>query len=245
MSERKALYYGQVELIPGIVCDGYILDGNTSVLSERGTADLLDMDHAALMRVVTKHASKTLNMFLDNELNVVANLVEVSAHNSPHKGRKIVVYTAETIENLISAYALALAHHTLRQNQCHIGDRCVILLKALVRTALDTAIKQACGFSPNIQETAQKHYRDAGDIATKKDIATFLKVPESTLSNCLRKYHTEIKPVRLDHATILALGSRAHRMYGDKMEDVCQDCGRHGHRDQHCSKVFYREAVWE
>jgi hypothetical protein len=23
MTERKAVYYGQVELIPGIVCDGY------------------------------------------------------------------------------------------------------------------------------------------------------------------------------------------------------------------------------
>jgi hypothetical protein len=26
MTEQKAVYYGQVELIPGIVCDGYVLD---------------------------------------------------------------------------------------------------------------------------------------------------------------------------------------------------------------------------
>jgi hypothetical protein len=26
MPEQKALYYGQVELIPGIVRDGYVLD---------------------------------------------------------------------------------------------------------------------------------------------------------------------------------------------------------------------------
>ncbi len=26
MQEKKTIYYGQVELIPGIVCDGYVLD---------------------------------------------------------------------------------------------------------------------------------------------------------------------------------------------------------------------------
>ena len=36
MSERKAVYYGQVELIPGVVCDGYVLDDDTAVMSERG-----------------------------------------------------------------------------------------------------------------------------------------------------------------------------------------------------------------
>jgi hypothetical protein len=36
MTERKAVYYGQVELIPGIVCDGYVLDDDTAVMSEAG-----------------------------------------------------------------------------------------------------------------------------------------------------------------------------------------------------------------
>ena len=48
MSERKAIHYGQVELIPGIICDGYVLDDGSSVMSERGTANLLGMDHKAL-----------------------------------------------------------------------------------------------------------------------------------------------------------------------------------------------------
>ena len=161
MAKRKAVYYGQIKLIPGIVCDGYVLDDETTVMSERGTAALLNMDHAALIRVVTKGPSKTLKPFIDKQLSVVTNLVEVVAHNSPHKGRKIVVYTAEIIETLISAYALALAHRKLRENQRHIGERCVILLKALVRTALDTAIKEACGFIPEIQKTVQRYYQDA------------------------------------------------------------------------------------
>jgi len=33
MTERKAVYYGQVELIPCIVCDGYVLDDDTAVMS--------------------------------------------------------------------------------------------------------------------------------------------------------------------------------------------------------------------
>ncbi len=30
MKERKAIYYGKVELIPGIICDGYVLDDGCS-----------------------------------------------------------------------------------------------------------------------------------------------------------------------------------------------------------------------
>ncbi len=230
MSERKALYYGQMELIPGIVCDGYILDDNTSVLSERGTADLLGMDQKTLEIVRGNWPPIFLKLFTDKDYIMRGNYIKVLAP-SPHYGRNIVVYTTMDIETIIRAYATAFVKKGLRKNQLHIGERAVALSIALIRTALDTAIKQACGFSPNIQETAQKHYRDAvrvlkemglqcsvpGDIATKKDIATFLKVPESTLSSFLRKYHTEIKPVRLDHATILALGSRAHRMYVAKI----------------------------
>ena len=44
MKEPKAIYYGKVELIPGIICDGYVLDDGTAVMSERGTANLLGMN---------------------------------------------------------------------------------------------------------------------------------------------------------------------------------------------------------
>ncbi len=48
MKEPKAVYYGKVELIPGIICDGYVLDDGTACLSERGTADLLGIHHKSL-----------------------------------------------------------------------------------------------------------------------------------------------------------------------------------------------------
>ncbi len=41
MQELQAVKYGEVELIPGIKCDVYILNDGTPVMSERGTADLL------------------------------------------------------------------------------------------------------------------------------------------------------------------------------------------------------------
>lgn len=226
MTERKAVYYGQVELIPGIVCDGYVLDDDTAVMSERGVADMLNMDHAALLRMVTNGPPKTLKPFIDKGLSMVTNSVKVVAKNSPYKGRKIIVYTADTIESLISAYALSLAHRALRSNQRHIGERCVILLKSLVRAALDTAIKQACGLSPNIQQTAQENYIDTvklikdfgmtcsapNDIAVKKDIAQFLDVPESTLNSFLRKHKSDIEPLKLDSTTIRSFGGKASRM---------------------------------
>ncbi len=234
MTEQKAVYYGQVELIPGIVCDGYVLDDDTAVMSERGTAELLGMDHAPLKRMVLNWPPKTLKPFIDKALSMVPNSVKVVAKNSPYKGRKIIVYTAETIETLISAYALSLAHRALRSNQRHIGERCVILLKSLVRAALDTAIKQACGLSPKIQQAVQKNYIDvvklikefgftcsvSDDIAIKKDITQFLNVPESTLNSFLRKHQTDIKPIKLDSTTIRSFGGKASRMNGYHLDDV-------------------------
>ena len=161
MSERKAVYYGQVQLIPGITCDGYVLNDGTAVMSERGTAELLGMNQMALNRVKTNWPIKAIEPFIDKGLIVKTNLVEVAAKNSPHQGRRIVVYNSRIIENLIRGYALALASHSLRKNQMHIGDRCVFLLSALVFTALEAAIKEACGFIPEIQKTAQEYYIDA------------------------------------------------------------------------------------
>jgi hypothetical protein len=201
----KAVHYGKVELIPGIICDGYVLNDGTAVMSERGTAELLGVDQKLLNRVRTNWPPKTLKPFIDKGLNVRTNSVEVVAKNSPHKGRNIVVYDSNVIESFIRGYALALANDALRENQAHIGKRCVILQSTLVRTALEVAIKQACGISSDIQKTAQQHYTDAvklikdhgftcsapNDIAIKKDIVKFLEIPESTLNSFLRKRQNE------------------------------------------------------
>ncbi len=116
MSERKALDYGQVELIPGIVCDGYILDDNTSVLSERGTTNLLDMDHVTFRIMVEKWPPISLKSFTDKDYIMVENLVEVAAPKSRYYGRNIVVYTTMDIETIIRAYATAFVEKGFYKN---------------------------------------------------------------------------------------------------------------------------------
>ena len=255
MLNRKAIFYGEVEIIPGVICDGYVLNNGVSVMSERGTANLLDMDHSTLRDVVGNWPPKSLKAFCNSVLNVVGNLsnktlestvkknlsvannlVEVTAPKSHHKGRKIVVYTSEVIENLIRTYALAFANEHLRKNQRHIGKRCVILQSSLLRTALDVAIKESCGFTPNFQKTAQKHYTNTveliqkfgfkcsveNNIAIKKDIIDFLKVPHSTLNSFLYKHSHEIKPLKLSFETIRSIGSKAKRMNGYHLKDVAK-----------------------
>jgi len=236
MVERQAVYYGQVELIPGIVCDGYVLEDDTAVMGIIGTAELLSLHYKVLQNIATKGIPKTLEPFVDKGLNNATKTVTVVAQNSHHKGRKIKVYDSFYIESLIRAYAFALASDKLRKAQHHIGKRCVFLMGSLVRTALDVAIKQACGLSPDIQQTAQKNYIDAvklikdfgftcsvdNDIAIKKDITQFLEVPESTLNSFLRKHKGDIEPLKLDAATIRSFGGKASRMNGYHLDDVAK-----------------------
>jgi len=234
MTKREAVHYGQVEIIPGIQCDGYVLDDETACLSERGTADLLGMKQASLQNVTVNWPPKTLKPFVDKALSVTVNSVKVVAENSPHKGRNITVYDSIFIENLIRGYSLALASHSLKKTQRHVGDRCVTLACSLIRTALEATIKEACGLPTNLQKTAQKHYTDivelmkesglrcsvSDEMAIKTDITDFLDIPLSTLNSFLTKHRKTIKPIKLDRETIQAIGSKALRMNGYHVQDV-------------------------
>ena len=123
MIERKAVHYGQLELIPGITCDAYVLDDDTPVMSERGAADLLGMKQASLQNMANNGLPKILKPFVDEGWTFQTHLVKVTAKDSPYKGRNIVAYSSDTIETFIHAYALALVNEALRTNQQHIGDR--------------------------------------------------------------------------------------------------------------------------
>ena len=177
---------------------------------------------------------KSLKTFWDMGLNMDTKTVLVTAKNSHFRGREVLVFDSSVIEHLIRAYAFAFAGDKLRENQKHIGKRCVFLMGTLVKTALDCAIKEACGFVPQVQKTAQQNYANAinllhefglkcsvnGDIATKKDIMEFLKVPAGTLNSFLYKHSNEIKPIKLDYAAIQAAGCKARRMNGYHIKDV-------------------------
>ena len=234
--ERKAVYYGKVELIPGVICDGYVLDDGTAVMSERGTADLLKVDQKLLNRMRTNWPPKTLKDFIDKDFIMRTNLVSIDAKNSPYQGRKIAVYTTKAIEVLISAYALAFAHDALRENQKHIGKHCTILATSLIGTALDAAIREACGLRTDIQATVRKHFidpvpllREAGfkcsisdDIATLQDIAEFFDIPKGTIRSFMKRNSADIQPIPLNRQQILATGSRAACMNGYRTIDVAK-----------------------
>ena len=195
---------------------------------------MLGIDQKALNRLRTNWPIKTLKPFIDNDLPLRTNLVEVIAENSPHKGVNIAIYGTKEIETLIFAYSMAFVHGKLRENQRHIGKRSVILLKALVITALEVAIRQACDLSANIQAIAQKSYTDivqlmkesglkcsvSNEIAIKTDITEYLDIPPSTLNSFLGSHRGEIKPIKLDLATIRKIGSKASRMNGYSVQDV-------------------------
>lgn len=138
--KRKAVHYGQIELIRGVVCDGYVLDDNTTVLSERGTADLLGMYHKRLRDIITHWPPEELKPFVTGDFEFANNLVKVAAKNSPHYGKEIIVYTTEEIQTLITTYALAFTSDALEQSQHCIGERCLMLLQSLVGNTLTRAI---------------------------------------------------------------------------------------------------------
>jgi very-short-patch-repair endonuclease len=235
-NERTAIYYGKVELIPGVNCDGYVLDDGTAVMSERGTADLLGMDHAPLKRMVLNWPPKWFKPFIKKDFSMVPNLVKVSAETSPYQGRKIVVYTTKTIETLISAYILALGHRALRENQRHIGERCAILASSLIETVLEAAIREACGLQTRIQETVQKHYIDGAEllkeygftcsvsdnIFIKKDLIKFLGVTPGKLNSYLRKHRDHIKPIPLNRQERHAASSNASHLNGYYIDDAAK-----------------------
>ena len=107
-------------------------------------------------------------------------------------------------------------------------------MAALVRTALEAAIKQACDLPVNIQQTFQKKYTNIlqllgksgfiasinDEIATKLDIFEFIKTPRSTVDSYIRSHSNEINPIKFDYTTIKQSGLKATRLNGYSMEDV-------------------------
>jgi len=57
-------------------------------------------------------------------------------------------------------------------------------------------------------------------MATKKDIAKFLNIPESTLTTFLAKHTDQIMPTRLSKEQIRAIGKKANRLNAYTQDDV-------------------------
>ncbi|MBE9563138.1 MAG: hypothetical protein IMF12_09790 [Proteobacteria bacterium] len=142
MKKLKATLYGQVELFPGIKSDSYVLSDSTTVLSERGTADLLGVDKKFLNNIRENWPPEVIKPYVLERAFVIYEPIKVTAKNSPHKGKKIVVYDVIFIQSFITGYALAFSSGELKPDQIHIGERCLALQSSLVRSTLDAVIKE-------------------------------------------------------------------------------------------------------
>ncbi len=87
---KKAIYYGQVQIIPNVTCDGYVLDDGTAVLSERGTADLLGMSRQSLNSMSVNWPPKYLEPFIDKGLIIKTTSSKVVAENSPYIVTRVI-----------------------------------------------------------------------------------------------------------------------------------------------------------
>jgi len=164
----------------------------------------------------------------------VTNSVKVVADNCPHKGIEITVYSSKSIETITRTYALAAANGALRDNQKHIGERCLKLVCALLKSSTKTIIQQVCNFTPEAQPNIQHTNQDlakaildsgfrcsvGGKIAIKTDMLRFMNVPLPTLNYHLTKHRNVVEPIPLDIDAIRTLGSTAWRMNGYHFYDV-------------------------
>ncbi len=101
MTERKAVHYGQLELIPGIICDAYVLDDGTPVMSENGVADLLGIKRAPLQRIAPKWPPKSLKPFIGEASSIAPKSIKVVAKNSPYQERNSLFMIVAFIESFI------------------------------------------------------------------------------------------------------------------------------------------------
>lgn len=178
--------------------------------------------------------SKELKPFISGDFEYSQTIAKVTAACA-HKGLTINVCQANMINTIARAYSRAYLQGKLRKNQTHIGKHCAILRDAMADAALEQIIFDACDYKPQIALTqrASSHYQNAlhqlkvsgfksslPDVATKKDLVNFLRVPQSTLNSFLSKHSYQIKPIKLDRRAIQQAGCRASRMNGYKLHDV-------------------------
>ena len=93
--QKRALYYGEAEILPNVLCECYVLEDNQSTMSERGFSSLLGIDHTTLMSMVGNWPPKTLESFCDKEWSMSVTFALVEAEKSPYKNQRIVVYNTQ------------------------------------------------------------------------------------------------------------------------------------------------------
>ena len=212
-SKKQAIHYGELEIIPGVVGDCYILNDSRCVMSENGFARLLGIDSKLLNRIRTNWPPKTLEPFCNKGLNMSVTLATVTAKNCPYKNQDIVVYDVPTMEEIIRAYAMAYVNGGLRQNQLHIGRTCADLLTALLKSSLLIRIECSCGFELRPQETVQRFHWN-----------TIYKRAINLLYAALKRAYPKRKAERYSQLLSTCFGYVYKQFLGNKLYQEIKKC---------------------
>ena len=90
ISQKRALYYGEAEILPNVLCECYVLDDNQSVMSERGFSSLLGNDQKTMNSMRGNWPPKTLESFCDKGWSMETTFAFVEAEKSPYKNQRKV-----------------------------------------------------------------------------------------------------------------------------------------------------------
>ena len=152
---------------------------------------------------------------LSDHLLKIKHMVEIGS--SAKRVQAIYALTRHQTEHLIMDFAGPRA----RQKKHDILSRLQAIEADVLQGAFEAAREKAQvwdgvallkqhGFKCSVSER----------LATKRDIATFLRVPEPTLNSFLRRHADQIQPVKLERETIRGLDSKARTMNGYDVDDV-------------------------
>ena len=153
--------------------------------------------------------------YLPNHLYKIVQMVNIGS--SAKRQRVVYALTRHQTERIIVDFTGTKA----RKKKYAILIRLQAIEEEVLRGAYAEAREKAQEFD-GIQLLSDLGFIcSVGErLATKKDIARFLNVPESTVSSFLRKHRDQIKPVTLSREEIRALGSCANRMHAYRLDDV-------------------------
>jgi phage regulator Rha-like protein/very-short-patch-repair endonuclease len=185
---------------------------NVFILST-ALADYFEMRHFHLLRNIHK-------LLKEGQLDHATKIgVMVEIGSSAQRKQIIYALTRQQTELLIMDFSGPKA----REKKFAIVKRLHAIENSLTQGFYEDALQKATTWD-GVQLLKDFGFTCSlpNNIAIKKDLVAFLKVPESTINNFLRKQGSEIKPISLDRITIKNLGSKAPRLYGYKMEDAAK-----------------------
>ncbi len=180
------------------------------------SCDLADYFGIRHRDLVGKNIAKLIKeKYLDDHARKISRMVDIGS--SAERSQTIYVLTRHEAEFLIMDFSGPKA----RQKKLEILKRLQAIETDVLKGAFDQARQKAAtwdgvqlltdlGFTPSLPN----------QMATKKDIAHFLGIPESTLATFLAKHTDQITAIKLTKEQIRATGKKANRLNAYTQDDV-------------------------